>query len=305
MLSKYLVSNTNKHQDTDDFLNIMYTMSFYPSITKPSRITSSSATLIDNIFTNDAQYSCTNGLLICDISDHLPVFTVRDWKYRKRSNYKVASQKHLQTEQTTNALFSALLEQDWSLVYNENNVDRAYNNFLKIFMMLYNRFCPIINVINENRYKNCPWLTKGLKNACKKKNNLYVKFIKLRTKDSELKYKMYKNKLTTIIRNNKKLYYKKKVEENKNNPKKVWGVLNTILNKSTNKKEYPEYFLIENMENHNQQEVVNKFNEFFVQVGPQLAGNIPNTGANNAFKIDRNTKTMFLSAADEAEVSEQ
>ncbi len=55
---------------TDEFINTMY------SITRPSRITSHCATLIDNIFTNDIENNTMSRLLINDISDRLPVFTV-------------------------------------------------------------------------------------------------------------------------------------------------------------------------------------------------------------------------------------
>ena len=48
----------------------------YPSITKPSRITTSSATLIDNIFTNNIFNIQFSGLLCNDISDHLPIYCV-------------------------------------------------------------------------------------------------------------------------------------------------------------------------------------------------------------------------------------
>lgn len=54
------------------------------------------------------------------------------------------------------------------------------------------------NIIKKTAYNDCPWLTKGLKNACKKKNALYRNFIRKRTKEAEDKYKKYKNKLTSI-----------------------------------------------------------------------------------------------------------
>lgn len=75
----------------------------------------------------------------------------------------------------------------------------------------------------------CPWLSKGILNACKKKNNLYRKFIKLRTKEAENCYKVYKNKLTNIIRASNKKYYTDKLEENKNSMKGIWGILKDLL----------------------------------------------------------------------------
>ncbi len=70
--------NPNKHKMTNDFINTIYSMNLYPKITRPTRITSHCATLIDNILTNDILNNTISGLLVSDISDHLQVFTVYD-----------------------------------------------------------------------------------------------------------------------------------------------------------------------------------------------------------------------------------
>jgi hypothetical protein len=49
---------------------------FFPIITLPTRITSHTATLIDNIFTNHPDNYSFSGLLLSDISDHLPIFYI-------------------------------------------------------------------------------------------------------------------------------------------------------------------------------------------------------------------------------------
>ena len=49
---------------------------FFPLITRPTRITSNTATLIDNIFTSNLNNFSVSGLMFCDISDHLPIFTL-------------------------------------------------------------------------------------------------------------------------------------------------------------------------------------------------------------------------------------
>ena len=61
---------------TDKFINQLPSSSFYPLITKPTRITERSATLIDNILTNRLDNNNINDILFCDLSDHLPVFTI-------------------------------------------------------------------------------------------------------------------------------------------------------------------------------------------------------------------------------------
>ena len=62
------------HDCVRQFLDLMYSIGLYPLITKPTRISQNTATLIDNIFTTDIEQHYTCGLLINDISDHLPIF---------------------------------------------------------------------------------------------------------------------------------------------------------------------------------------------------------------------------------------
>ena len=54
----------------------MFSGSFFPLISRPTRITSNPATLIDNIFTNDPSNCSSSGLLFTDIPDHRPIFTI-------------------------------------------------------------------------------------------------------------------------------------------------------------------------------------------------------------------------------------
>ena len=49
---------------------------FFPLITRPTRITSNRATLIDDIFTNNLNNFSVSGIMFWDISDHLPIFTL-------------------------------------------------------------------------------------------------------------------------------------------------------------------------------------------------------------------------------------
>lgn len=84
-------------------------MSLYPMITRPSRLTSDCATLIDNIFTNVMEDNTVSGLLIKDISDHLPVFVVYDCNYKKDKDASNVKYKRVRTEEAMNAFRSELL----------------------------------------------------------------------------------------------------------------------------------------------------------------------------------------------------
>ena len=63
--------NYNDHQPTNDFLDSLASNSFIPYILHPTRITSHSKTLIDNIFSNYISHEIISGNITATISDHL------------------------------------------------------------------------------------------------------------------------------------------------------------------------------------------------------------------------------------------
>lgn len=162
--------NATRLKANDDFSDTMYSMSLYQTITKPSRITSHSATLIDNVFTNVMEIPM-RGLLICDITDHLPIFSLYNCQFKKNKGGKNVCFKRKRTEETITAFNNSLKDQDWSPVVTNSNVDKAYDDFMHICVSLY-KYCPVIKYSNS-KISTKKWLTKGILNACKKKQNLY------------------------------------------------------------------------------------------------------------------------------------
>ena len=65
-----LLKHSN-HAPTGEFLNNLLSYNFMPTIRVPTRITTTSATLIDNIFINKIKYNYNTALVYNDISDHL------------------------------------------------------------------------------------------------------------------------------------------------------------------------------------------------------------------------------------------
>ena len=59
------------NEEVADFLDTMYSKLLLPIISSPTRITSTSATLIDNIFTNGYDNTFRSGNLVTTLSDHL------------------------------------------------------------------------------------------------------------------------------------------------------------------------------------------------------------------------------------------
>ncbi|KAK2183282.1 hypothetical protein NP493_317g00007 [Ridgeia piscesae] len=159
----------NTHNYTRTFLDDMYSFGLYPLITKPSRITDITATLIDNIFTNELQFQVNSGLLITDISDHLPVFAICGNQFVCRCATPSQYRRIINTS-TTDKLIAELNQRTWPNVIGTLDVNLSYNNFVCEFQDLLNKHCPVKRVNNtENRYANNPWLTNGLKMHAKRK----------------------------------------------------------------------------------------------------------------------------------------
>ncbi|KAK2185770.1 hypothetical protein NP493_224g01010 [Ridgeia piscesae] len=155
----------------------MYSFGLCPLITKPSRITDITAMLIDNIFTNELQFQVNGGLLITDISDHLPVFAICGNQFVCRCATPSQYRRIINTS-TNDKLIAELNQRSWPNVKGALDVNLSYNNFVCEFQDLLNKHCPVKRVKNtENRYANNPWLTNELINACKKKSRLYKMFL--------------------------------------------------------------------------------------------------------------------------------
>ena len=68
--------NYDHHVETHDYVGTMFSNSLISQITKPIRIIPTTATILDNIYSNYilGEYNQLHGILCTDISDHLPIF---------------------------------------------------------------------------------------------------------------------------------------------------------------------------------------------------------------------------------------
>ena len=264
--------NHDKHRKTKEFIDALYSLSMYPLIDRPSRITEYSATLIDNIFTNDLITDKLSGLIINDVSDHLPVFSIIKNNFNKSHGEK----KYFKMNNILNFenFKTELNNLDWNIIYEKNDVNLAYDCFIETIKNIYDRNCTCKKVYFTKKKNYKPWITKGLQNACKKKNNLYRRFIRCRSKDAEMKYKIYKNKLTNILRYCEREYYNKTLELHKKDIKRTWKILNEVINMRCKSNSFSTNFIEDGIEITNKQEIAEGFNNFFVNIGPELARNI-------------------------------
>ena len=199
------------HQPTKDFLNLNLDCGLLPTVTKPTRITRSTATLIDNFIVGKNYYKFQNSQIwIDDISDHLPtVLTIPNVDTYKRIPTKVITraindQKILQIKEELN-------KQDWTELQTMN-LNEAYQTFQQTVQNALDKIAPIKTVtISGKRKIKEEWMTPGIIKSLKRQKMLYSNTLKNRNCNQIYhKYKEYRNKLKQIIRKRKETYYNTK-----------------------------------------------------------------------------------------------
>ena len=128
---------------------------------------------------------------------------------------------------------------------------------------------------NKPYYNNKPWLTNALKESIKTKNKLFVARNKGNNSEERTAgYKAYRNRLHHLLRTAERQYYQDLIMQHKDNIKKSWQVIKSIINKR-------KYCPVNLKFKYNGdvisdgKTVANKFNKFFVNVGESLANEIP------------------------------
>ena len=107
---------------------------------------------------------------------------------------------------------------------------------------------------------------------------MYEKFLKNRNEKNEKLYKSYKSLFESVKRKSKRICYSSKILEFKNNAKKTCGVMKKLIGKACNTKpSLPIKLVIEKTEVTEIKDISEEFNNFFTNVGPNLAKKVPNS----------------------------
>ena len=132
---------TNK--DSTMFLDIMYTNLLLPYITIPTRVTTHSKTLIDNIFSNNIEDGLISGNIRTIISDHYAQFLLQKNIKIEKKNIFCHNFKNFNED-----LFYYKLNQiNWNakLEIDKKDIDTSFNNFFLTFNILLQQHAPIKN----------------------------------------------------------------------------------------------------------------------------------------------------------------
>ena len=91
----------------------LFLLDLRPLINMPTRITETSCTLVDNIFTNDFSNEHFSGILYSDISGHLSVFTLLSFKASQSKTCDSYVLKRQFSDKNKHSFLTEILDDSW------------------------------------------------------------------------------------------------------------------------------------------------------------------------------------------------
>ncbi|KAI5635933.1 reverse transcriptase (RNA-dependent DNA polymerase) domain-containing protein [Phthorimaea operculella] len=210
----------------DHYLNTMYEHGFACGISDFTRIEKLKDTVtkscIDHIFVRSRLqdvYCAALGTVLADhrltavtcvktrIIQDVPTFT---WRY----NHKILNEK--------------LQCIDWKPIYSMDCPIKINNYINKQFSTCYN-MAKYKKQINNSKRNKEGWVNNKINNAIRKKDENLLQLKNDSTnKVLLLDYNKLRNKTNKLIENSKNKYYKRNIDNCKDDPKKMWQILNTL-----------------------------------------------------------------------------
>ena len=267
----------------NEFYDLSVSHGFFPRVTRPTRITDHSSTLIDNVFVKlSNNYSnSTAGSIWMAVSDHLPCVVFLDYLCVKGSSSRFI--KHRKMDEKSWSKFRIELQTSCNIENfdTSTNIDPNINlNKLQdIITETYDRNFPEKRVkFNKYKHRKNPWITNGILSSIKFRDKLYKKM----TKASNLVLKStlrtnlstYNGILKKLIRVTKEDYYYDCFIKYTSDMKKTWQTIGTIINNKKNTNDIPETFSVDGKLISDPMEIANSFNKYFTDIGINLAENI-------------------------------
>ena len=165
---------THLHKQTSDFLELNLINDLIPCITKPTRITHKTATLINNIFVSlKLQQQLTPFLLTDDISDHLPTVAILGNQRKCIKESKVVKTRN-QCDENISKIKADLTDTKWEEILEGKSCNESFNIFHQAISECINLHAPEeTRRISYKMQTRDPWITKGLLTSLNKQKRLH------------------------------------------------------------------------------------------------------------------------------------
>ena len=223
---------SNRHGPTQDFVDKLNDEMFITCILKPTRITHSTSTMIDNIFVKSSSHNKFNSFVITDpMSDHFPCLLSYTMKNVSTVRDAIVFERRKINDDAIQKVCQDLLFYDWGPMH-DLSVDDSYAYLVNSITNSLDRHAPkkLIRVKACDRFRE-PWMTVQLKKYHAKCRKLCDKARKSSNVNDEKRYKMYRNILNRLKQSVKRQHYSVLFIKIGKNSQLLWNVINNIVKK--------------------------------------------------------------------------
>ena len=160
------------HPKTQEFLECILDHNLLPAITKPTRISKTSATLIDNILlSKKLQPEYESLIIIDDLSNHLPcLVSLKNFQQVESTNLVM---KQIINNKAINNIKEDLLQVDWNKMLKDKLASDSFHSFHVELMNVLNKHAPEKLLKETPKKIKTPWMSNGLKQSLLKSKKLY------------------------------------------------------------------------------------------------------------------------------------
>ena len=195
-------------------------------INAPTRITSTTRTLVDMIITN-MNFIKESGVYDYVISDHLPIYVIRK-KVRTHKEYTCTEGRNMKNYNSED--FCNLIDKDprWIQFWKVRKVTDMWEIMYRIILDSLNTLLPKRRI--RIRTNDPAWFTKEVIDSIALKNKNF-RIAKSNPEDASAwtVFLESKRQAKTILRKSKAKYISTTLENNRIDPKQFWKEINTLL----------------------------------------------------------------------------
>ena len=292
------------HKMTQTFIENTLDHSLLPVITKPTRISRLSATLIDNIIISDKlQLNYTSNILISNLSDHLPCYVeIKEFYAGQKEAAKIKKRKL--NNKNLNKIKLEIGSVAWESLLCDLGASESFATVHNKIMEIIDQIAPEYEVNIQRNRINKPWISKSIANSIRKNKQLFKK--SLNDPSYQIRYENYLKCLRKVKRTAKLKYYQQKCIDYKQNTKKLWELINKINKKTVDKSTLITKIKKDNIIYQAGSDVSNILAKHFATIGKTYAEKIGQSVTplkDYLNKIPNNNNSMYILPTCENEVS--
>ena len=253
-----------------NFTELMFENSFFPVINQPTRISDTTATVLDHIWTNTIKHSINAGILTCPISDHLPVLACTNIQPNKQCE----DQKYTRVFSSNNIIkFNNEIQSIYlEPILNSTSPNDALDLLVTDYKQSFDKCFPLTTV--KTKLPNNTWFDDELKDLLRIKNRLYKKYLLKKTPVSKHEFNKIRNKYFHVLKEKKKSHFEKIFQQHKSNIKETWKIINKLLGKT--KTSHCSSLNIDNNQlSTDKLAIANHFNNHFANIASKLVNDLP------------------------------